>query len=691
MAERVTFTGLGSSMDTRAIIDALLSLERIPINTLKTKLSALQGRTAQVSAYKGYLTALQGKLDALSLSSALGARSVATDTPSGTAAYVAMTTNNNAATGSFKVLVDRLATSTRRTSSVATGSAISATSALATAGFTTAPTNGTFSVNGRTVTIDAATVLSDGADLVGANTILAKIRDATAADVNPVTATLTADGNGTASNALSLSSGAAIQLGSGGDTSNFLTASFLGASPSAGAGPFTRTSTQPLGATLVGTTLDTSRIPGLTTTTAGKLTINGTEITYDTTVDSLTSVMARIGASSAGVTASYDASTDKVTLLSKAGGSTSITVSDTAGNLGAKLQVVSGASEVLGLTAQYQIDNGAGFSTRYASSNTINDALPGVNISLLRTTGATPVAVTIGRDLDKAVNSVRDFVTSFQAAYSKGGGLTGKGGALVGDSGISSLVTRLRSIVISPALGVTGKYLSLADVGVSFGATGSAVGAANTLTLDETKLRAALTDNPDAVTRLFTAKVSAASLQNGGTSSITNASGQAAIGRAGTYRVVDDGAGNISAYWKPDGGSESTIPLQGTIAAFGSSSNIIPGVKLDAGALVAGTSFVRVNMTTEGVTTRLRNYTVDSTGLGGVFDSETTQEAKRATAIQQQIFRLTERVVRKEKELSLKFARMESTLARLRSVQSQLDTTASQATQVREGRAGLPG
>src|SRR5262249_55153676 len=69
-----------------------------------------------------------------------------------------------------------------------------------------------------------------------------------------------------------------------------------------------------------------------------------------------------------------------------------------------------------------------------------------------------------------------------------------------GDPGLQSLQSQLRRLMNSPVTGLTGKYRSLADLGVSTGAIGSAVGTTTDhLTVDEDKLRAALADNPRAV------------------------------------------------------------------------------------------------------------------------------------------------------------------------------------------------
>jgi riboflavin synthase alpha subunit len=119
--------------------------------------------------------------------------------------------------------------------------------------------------------------------------------------------------------------------------------------------------------------------------TAGSFTINGTSISVSAT-DTLNTVLDRITASAAGVTATYDASTEQVTLTQKTAGSTpTITLgADTSGFLAAvKLTgapVVPGTDEVVGLTGPMQ--DVAQLSGVTAGSITVN----GVSIAIDPTT-----------------------------------------------------------------------------------------------------------------------------------------------------------------------------------------------------------------------------------------------------------------------------------------------------------------
>ena len=236
-SNRISFGGIASGIDTQALIDALIQVESAPINAAQSRLALQQQRKAALATVNSSIANLLSTANALKDTSVVGAKSATVNQPTNEAVKVSASASASAAVGSFTLDILSLATATKTTSTGATGLGINASAVLEAAGFSTAVTEGTFSVNGTTFTIDEFTVLSDGSDLLGANTILAKINQAGIG----VTASIENDADGRA-NLLQLTSGGTIQLGSGGDTSNFLAAANLLQSP----GTTTRTSTRPL-------------------------------------------------------------------------------------------------------------------------------------------------------------------------------------------------------------------------------------------------------------------------------------------------------------------------------------------------------------------------------------------------------------------------------------------------------------
>jgi flagellar hook-associated protein 2 len=158
------------------------------------------------------------------------------------------------------------------------------------------------------------------------------------------------------------------------------------------------------------------------------------------------------------------------------------------------------------------------------SSNVITDALPGVTLTLKgKTSGTDTVGVTVGSpgpSQDTVVAKVKAFVDAYNAVVTTtradladkrvpGASTTGDAqkGTLFGDTGLSSMLTALRSAVGDTVTGMTG-LTSLGDLGISTGAasTGTTLNqdaVAGKLTLDTSKLTAALDADPQAVRKLL--------------------------------------------------------------------------------------------------------------------------------------------------------------------------------------------
>jgi len=97
--------------------------------------------------------------------------------------------------------------------------------------------------------------------------------------------------------------------------------------------------------------------------TAGTFTINGVAFTVDPATDSLDSILADINASSAGVTATYDAGTDKITIANTTAGNTNLINFGATGDDSNFLSVV-------GVTSATQLTNGSG-STEVTSTRNL--------------------------------------------------------------------------------------------------------------------------------------------------------------------------------------------------------------------------------------------------------------------------------------------------------------------------------
>ena len=139
-------------------------------------------------------------------------------------------------------------------------------------------------------------------------------------------------------------------------------------------------------------------------------------------------------------------------------------------------------------------------------SNTVGDLIPGVTLSLHATGG--PVTVTVATDSDGVANALKNVVKAFNDVVTyvadesqvvqdtTGDDRDVAAGPLAFDGTVRNIVARLHDLISERAENLPGRYDSLGQVGITTARDG-------TLTLDATKLAAALGDDAGAVGELF--------------------------------------------------------------------------------------------------------------------------------------------------------------------------------------------
>jgi flagellar hook-associated protein 2 len=301
-----------------------------------------------------------------------------------------------------------------------------------------------------------------------------------------------------------------------------------------------------------GTATDANYVTPVTT---GSFTINGVSISVDATKDNLASVLKRINASTAGVLATYDSATGRISLTNKSTGATGIVLGasgDTSNFLSATgLTAASGATTTLGTQASVKFqDSGGSTHTVYSNSNTVTTAIPGVQLNLLSST-ASSFQVTVSQDSSKLVSAVNTFVSAYNAAINEVNTATAApivpqstvgssvgvpqtkavgGGVLFGSADVEMIKDRLVNMVSSYLPNASG-YTSLTQLGLSLtssftqlaasdpnsgsssststGSQGSAVttqtvkGTDGQLVFDSSKIAQAFLDNASAVQNLL--------------------------------------------------------------------------------------------------------------------------------------------------------------------------------------------
>ena len=481
MAGGFSAGGLITGIDSASLIRQLIMFERRPIIRMQDQITLLGKRKDAILGLRTQLRDLRNLIQDFNFKSVFEQfRAESSDD----LVLSGIASGPNPVSGTFNIDVLQVATATLAESGSRLGATIDPNAPLATSGIRLPVLNGSFTINGVAFGVDP--------NLQSLNDVLNAI-NASAAGVNATfdavtdTVTFTRTGAGDTS---------AITFGAAVDTGNFLDAlNVVGATQSTGGGGTTEvTSTRNLGAINPGVALNTINFAS-GAVTAGSFQINGVSIAIDPTTDTVSDVIDRINASAAGVTASYDSSTDSIRVVSNTLGSRTISfVSGTSNFL--DITNLTSTTQAAGNDAQFTVDGGA-VQTR--NTNNISDVIGDMTLTLLSV--GTSV-LTVSSDTDSAVENVKDFVTKFNESIQAIVDSIAKDGDLRGDASIRGIQSRLRSEVFQQVTGLAGSFDSLLNIGISTGDSFDA-SAAFQLVLDEDELREALATDRTNVGQLF--------------------------------------------------------------------------------------------------------------------------------------------------------------------------------------------
>ena len=290
---------------------------------------------------------------------------------------------------------------------------------------------------------------------------------------------------------------------------------------------------------------------------------NGTaskSITIDPSKETMNDLVSKINSSGTNIQASYDTSLDRFFLsTTNTGAATGISFSSITGDPAitgdaANDAILANAAKVnkfisdlkLGGLGAAQPDVPIAGTTTYASApgKDAQFTLDGTDLTqtsnvftiasvayhLTGTTGAQPAtSISITNDVDKAVASIKSLVDSYNtiltgmngktsearyAAYTpltadqktsmkdeeiKAWNIKAQSGMLHNDTTLNSLVNNMRNAFSNPISGLTGQYSSASAIGIT---TGNYTEKGK-LYLDETKLRKALTSDPNVLNTMF--------------------------------------------------------------------------------------------------------------------------------------------------------------------------------------------
>jgi len=283
---------------------------------------------------------------------------------------------------------------------------------------------------------------------------------------------------------------------------------------------------------------------------AGAFTANGSVGAKTVTIapgqDSLAAIRDAVNAADVGVTASIvndgSANGQRLVFTSSATGaanSLKITASDADGNdtdaaglsqlaFDPAAAAGSGKNLTQSVAAQDALLKVDGIDVQ-SSSNTVQDAIAGVTLSLAKTNLGNPTSVTVAQSPGAAQASVAAFVKAYNdltttiTNLTKYDPTTQTASILTGDSTVRLVQSQLRSLIGGTIGGSSATLNTLAQVGITTGTDGQ-------LTFDTAKFAAALSSDASGVERLFAA--------TGGTSdSLVTYVGAGSSTVAGSYAV----------------------------------------------------------------------------------------------------------------------------------------------------------
>ena len=459
MSTTTQLSGLASGLDWRTLVDKLIAAERAPQNRLRSQQSRYQQQSTALDALKTKLTDLQTSIKALGSNDSVYAARTATF--AGSSSTWTATAAAGADAGIYQLDVTQLATRTQRIGASDVGAGLSATSdvsglTIGTLAIATSITAGEFTVNGARISVARTDSLQDVFDQISTKT-----GGAVTASYDPVV------------DKVQLTSATEIVLGSANDRSNFLNALQLFNN-----GTGVVLAPKALGVVSVSAAIQNAHLKTPVTAVdgsgGGSFQINGVEIAYHVGTDSLQAIVAKINASSAGVTASFDKGNDRFVLANKTTGDVGLAISEAPGGLLEALGLTTGSTLSRGKNAQFNLDGGP---TLTSTSNTLDADSTGIAGLSVTVNSVASESIAVGADHAGLRGGVEDFIAKFNAiqtyvASTTRTSTTSAGGVstsiLSGNHEVTDVGAGLRRLVFDAVPGLTGVVRRLESLGIDF-------------------------------------------------------------------------------------------------------------------------------------------------------------------------------------------------------------------------------
>ncbi len=495
----ISFSGLGSGMDYSSWIDALVAIKQESVTSVQNKITEVETSQKALNSLESSFTTLNSCISTFTDSNIISAfdifsRKAATTSDENKTATASV--SNSATVQNFELLISQLATPTIATGVNNLGKQASMETKLMSLNNQVIK-EGEVSiyVNNEKFTFDVEeeTTLQDFCDFI--------------AEKTGGNASISDEGNLTID--LAGTNVTDIKLGSTADEGNLL--DFFGFKMDRNeAGELTGFSSSKIlteintGGKIVSDANLSSAV------TEGTFKIGSVEFTIDKNT-SISGLIYQINSNSdTGVTASYDAVSNKLVLKAKDPGATTINIEAGTSNF---TEVVgwttsNGAlepnSQVLGENAKFSI-NGEEFE---AASNTVSEdvtGITGLTLTLNKTTKEDePIQVNITNDLTEVESAIESFIEKYNSLVNDLKTATSSEGTLAYDSSLRKMITDMSNTIMDIVPGLS-DFVSFSSVGISTGAasTSNVSDVPTSLVFDKTKFEKAMAENPDEVKKLF--------------------------------------------------------------------------------------------------------------------------------------------------------------------------------------------
>ena len=443
----MALSGLASGFDWKSIVDQLIEVSRAPQNRMRTEKTTNASKSSAINEIKGLLSTLKTSISSLATEESLYKKGV---TFKDSTTNWKATASKDTPAGDYKFNLISEATASKLTGSSNLVAPLDPTKTIAEISVGRTITPGFFTINGQRVNIAATDTLQ---------TIIDNIKSITG------TADLVGD-------QIQIVSGSPLSLGAPNDTSNFLQAMQLAGSGAQIGGSYSVTSAaSSLSAPRLNVPLKDSGLAGISAGVTGSLEVNGESISYDSDTDTVQTILDKINASKAGVSAIFDISQRVFSISNKTTGNVGISVVDN-GPLATALGLTSGTL-ANGSDATFSINGGGVLSSR---SNILDETAHGIKGLSVTANKIGEQTLTVAGDYTAAKDSLNTFISNYNAvqnAIEKYTKVTVTGdkvtsAILAGNRELATLSRELRTKLYQAGGGITGSVQRLSDLGINF-------------------------------------------------------------------------------------------------------------------------------------------------------------------------------------------------------------------------------